>query len=66
MEKKTNMQHKKIHHLQNSMIMYGIYNSDTLEQLNETVHRIHNTSSWHEHLQESLITGLSGTYIKME
>ena len=27
------------------MIMYGIYNSDTLEQLIET-HRMHNTMSW--------------------
>ena len=48
MEKKINIQHNKIHHLEDSMIMYGIYNSDTLEQLIETVHRMHNTSSWHE------------------
>ena len=47
-EKKTNTQHNKIHYLEDFMIMYGIYNSDTLEQLIETVHRVHNTSSWHE------------------
>ena len=28
--------------------MYGIYNSDTLAQLVETVHRMHNTTSWQE------------------
>ena len=28
--------------------MYGIYNSDTLAQLIETVHRMHNTTSWCE------------------
>ena len=30
------------------MIIYGVYNSDTLEQLMETVHRMHNTTSWSE------------------
>ena len=47
MEKRTNVQHNKTHHLEGSMIMYGIYNSDILEKLTETVHRMHNTSSWH-------------------
>ena len=28
--------------------MYGICNSDPLEQLIETVHRMHNTTSWCE------------------
>ena len=45
MEVKTDILHNKIHHLEDSMIMYGIYNSDTLEQLIETVHRMHNTTS---------------------
>ena len=30
--------------------MYGIYNSDTLEALNDTVHRLHNQSTWNERL----------------
>ena len=34
--------------MEDSVIMYGIYNSDTLEQLLETVHRMYNTTSWHE------------------
>ena len=33
MEKNTDLQHNKIHHLEDSMIMYGIYNSDTLTEL---------------------------------
>ena len=48
MEKKGNMQCNSIFHLEDSMIIYGIYNSDTLEKLIETVHRMHNTTSWHE------------------
>ena len=32
------------------MLMYGIYNADTLEQLIKTVHEIHNTTSSHEKL----------------
>ena len=30
------------------MIMYGVYNSDTLTDLIDTVHRMHNTSTWKE------------------
>ena len=32
------------------MVMYGIYNSDTLEQLINTVHKMHNTMTWNEKL----------------
>ena len=31
-----------IHHLEDSMIMYGVYNSDTLKDLIDTVHRMQN------------------------
>ena len=30
--------------------MYGIYNSDTLETLIDTVHRLHNQTTWNEKL----------------
>ena len=32
------------------MVMYGIYNSDTLEDLIDTVQKLHNKSTWHERL----------------
>ena len=32
------------------MVLYGIYNSDTLEALIDTVHRLHNQSTWNEKL----------------
>ena len=50
MENKVDIQHNKIFHLEDSMVMYGIYNSDTLEDLINTVHRLHNQSTWDERL----------------
>ena len=44
MESKLDLQWNKNLHLEDSMIMYGIYNSDTWEQLIQTVYRIHNTT----------------------
>ena len=41
------------------MLMYGIYNAETLEKLINTVHNIHNTTSSHERLlagQQSSLT----------
>ena len=32
------------------MVMYGIYNSDTLEDLIKTVNKLHNTATWNEKL----------------
>ena len=36
--------------LDDTMLMYGIYNAETLEKLIKTVHKIHNTTSSHEKL----------------
>ena len=36
--------------LENSMLIYSIYNAETLEKLITTVHSIHNTTSSHERL----------------
>ena len=44
-ESKTTIQCNKLIHLENSVVMYGIYNAETLEKLINTVHHIHNTSS---------------------
>ena len=32
------------------MLMYGVYNSDTLEDLIDTVHKLHNRTTWNEKL----------------
>ena len=46
--KKTDIQHNRIHHLENTMIMYGVYNSDTLTDLIDTVHRMQNFTTWNK------------------
>ena len=48
MNKRSNVQHNQIHHLEDSMIMYGVYNSDTLKNLIDTVHRMQNFTTWNE------------------
>ena len=48
MERKADILCNKIFHLEDTMIRYGIYNSDILVHLIETVHRMHNTTSWQE------------------
>ena len=53
------IQHNKLMQLENSMLMYGIYNAETLEKVSNVVHNIHNTSSSHERLfagQQSSLT----------
>ena len=32
--------------MEDSIVMYGIYNSETLDALIDTVHRLHNQSAW--------------------
>ena len=58
MDSKTTIQHIKLIQLENSMLMYGVYNVETLEKLTDTVNHIHNTTSSHERLfagQQKLI-----------
>ena len=50
MNNKANIQHNKQVQLEDPMLMYGIYNAETLEKLISTVHNIHNMTSLHERL----------------
>ena len=50
MSNQANIQCKKLMKLDNTMLMYEIYNAETLEKLINTVHEIHNVSSSHEKL----------------
>ena len=53
MDSKTTIQSNKLIQLENSMLMYGVYNAETLEKLINTVHHIDNTTS----SQERLVVG---------
>ena len=48
MSNQANIQHNKLMKLNDTMLMYGIYNAETFEKLINTVHEIHNVTSSHE------------------
>ena len=50
MSNQANIQCNKLMKLDNTMLMYGIYNAETLEKLINTVQEIHNVTSSHEKL----------------
>ena len=50
MDSKATIQCNKLMQLENSMLMYGIYNAETLEKLINTVHSIHNITSSYKRL----------------
>ena len=50
MNNEADFQCNKLLKLDNTMLMYGIYNADTLERLINTVQEIHNVTSSHEGL----------------
>ena len=50
MSNQANIQHNKLMKLDNTMLMYRIYNVETLEKLINTVQEIHNVTSSHEKL----------------
>ena len=49
-DRQTTAQHNKLMHLEDSMVMYGIYNAKTLENLIHTVHHMHNSATEIERL----------------
>ena len=49
----TNAQRNKLMHMENSLVMYGVYNSETLEKIVKTAHAVHSCQL----LIEELFTG---------
>ena len=62
MNERQNIEHIRIYHLEDTMIMYGKYNSDTLTNLIDTVHRMHNLTS----LKERLFVGRVNEWLKQQ
>ena len=50
MKNKVDIQCNKLMHLEDTMVMYGIYNAETLEMLVNTVHIMHNSTTPNEGL----------------
>ena len=45
---KSEIDHNRVYHLEDTMIIYGKYNSDTLMELVKTVHQMQNVTTWKE------------------
>ena len=50
----SDVQRNKLMHLENSLIMYGVYYAETLEKLVKTAHSLHSRQSLTENLFEGL------------
>ena len=48
MNSRSEIDHNRVYHLEDTMIMYGKYNSDTLMELVKTVHQMQNVTTWKE------------------
>ena len=65
-EKKTDLQKNQIHHLEDTMLMYGIYNSDMLTALIRTVQNMQNRTTWNERTFAGKLTQLNECYLNEE
>ena len=45
---KSEIDHNRVYHLEDTMIMHGKYNSDTLMELVKMVHQMQNVTTWKE------------------
>ena len=45
---KLEIDHNRLYHIEDTMIMYGKYNSDTLMKFVKTVHQMQNVTTWKE------------------
>ena len=47
---KTDIQRNKLRHLENTLVMYGVYNEEMVERLIKTVHALHTRQTLHKSL----------------
>ena len=59
---RQNIEHNKVYHLEGTVIIYCKYNSDTLTDLSNMVHRMQNLTS----LKEKLFVGKMNEWLKQE
>ena len=61
MSTQTDMQRNKLIHLENTLVMYGIHNVETLEKLVKTVHALQSRQT----LYESFFTGKTSAAVQI-
>ena len=59
------MQRNEFMHLENTLIMYGIYNAETLEHLVKTVHALHSRQTLYDSLFARQTSATYEAYLKM-
>ena len=62
MKEKADLQHNRVYHLEDTMIMYSKYNSDMLMYLINTVHHMQNLTTW----KEKMFVGKMIQWVKKE
>ena len=62
MKEKADLQHNRVYHLEDTTIMYGKYNSDTLMDLIDAVHHMQNLTTW----KEKMFVGKMTDWVKKE
>ena len=62
MKEKVDLQCNRVYHLEDTMIMCGKYNSDTLMDLIDTVHHMQNLTTW----KEKMFVGKLTNWVKKE
>ena len=61
----TDTQRNKLMHLENTLVMYGIYNAKTLEHLVKTVHALHSRQTLYEGLFAGQTSAAYEAYLQM-
>ena len=62
---KVDIQRNRLIHLENTLVMYGVYNAATLEKLIKTVHTLHSRQSMYKKLFTGQITKAYKYYSQM-
>ena len=57
---KIDMDHNRVYHLEDTMIMYGKYNSDALMDSIKIVHKMHSVTTW----KEKIFVGKMNNWLK--
>ena len=65
MSSKADIQRNKLMHLEDTLVMYGVYNTETLEKLIKTVHTLHSRQSMCESLFAGQVTKAYKYYSQM-
>ena len=52
-------------HLENTLVMYGVYNVETLEMLVKTVHAVHSRQTLYENLFAGKTSAAYKYYLKL-